>query len=254
MYDPSSPLLRPAVTEDGVPNPEAKARFAEDRLLDAVIWCEIAPGETVTESDVMERFGLTKAAARSGLARLGYDGWATPQPRTGWRVLPVSGSLIGDVVEARRIAEPALAQISLDSAAREELERIVPILSAVEGRMETGVARSVGHYLDRVDGIMLENCNAFTARHLRKLWHHSARITHYFDGADPDQSFRRTDGPELIAALCAGNRDAVLTSRNKLIDAQESYFLRHLLRDRTPLVRSVAHLKRKPTTQNRRDV
>lgn len=235
MYDPSSPLLRPVVSSAGIPNPEGKARFAEDRLLDAVIWCDLTPGETLTETDVMERFGLTKAAARSGLARLGYDGWATPQPRTGWLVLPVSGALIGQVIEARRVVEPSLARVSLSADALRELEQIAPILTAVEGRNDPGVLSSVTHYLSRVDSILLEASNPLTARHLRKLWHHSARITHYFDRATPGARFRRTDGAALIKGLCARDPEAIAAAREALIAAQESYFTRQLLRDATPL-------------------
>ena len=54
MYDPSSPLLRSGSEDGAPPAPEAKARFAEDRLLDAVIWCEIRPGEILTEADAMD--------------------------------------------------------------------------------------------------------------------------------------------------------------------------------------------------------
>lgn len=235
MYDPSSPLLRPVVSAEGIPNPEGKTRFAEDRLLDAVIWCDLAPSETVTEGDVMDRFGLTKAAARSGLARLGYDGWATPQPRTGWLILPVSGALIGHVIDARRNVEPALSNLKLSTAALEELDQIAPILEALEGRSDTGVLRSVTHYLNRVDSILLEASNPLTARHLRKLWHHTARITHYFDRATTGQPFRRTDGPKLIKGLCARDNSAIQDARSDLITAQELYFMRQLLRDDTPL-------------------
>lgn len=168
MYDPTSPLLRPAVSEDGTPNPDGKVRFAEDRLLDAVIWCELLPSETVTEADVLKRFGLTKAAARAGLARLGYDGWASPQPRTGWQVLPITGALIGQIIGARRIVEPSLADIRLDNAAFEELEQIGQILSAIEGRSEPGAVNAANFYLNRIDGIMLEKSNPFTGAPLEE--------------------------------------------------------------------------------------
>ncbi len=254
MYDPTSPLLRPVVSEDGTPNPDGKVRFAEDRLLDAVIWCELLPSETVTEADVMKKFGLTKAAARAGLARLGYDGWASPQPRTGWQVLPISGALIGQITEARRIVEPSLADIKLDRAACTELEQIADMLSAMENRTEPGVVSTMNFYFNRVDGLMLERSNPFTARHLRKLWHHTARITHFFDAAHPKHPFRRTDGSDLIKALCAQDGQAIQCARENLIAAQEAYFLRQLLNDQTPLSHPDTFPKTKPTAQNRRDL
>lgn len=238
MYDPSSPMLRPVVSGDGTPAPEAKARFAEDRLLDAVIWCEIMPGEIVTEADVMERFGLTRAAARSGLTRLGYDGWAVPQPRTGWLVLSVSGALIGQILEARRVAEPALADVTLGPEAMTELEQITKVTDALSGRTEPGSLSSFNHYLNRIDGILLQSINPFTARHLRKLWHHTARITHYLEDVPAGQILQRTDAQALTRALLARDGAAVLAARNTLIDAQEAFFLRQLLLDQTPLNRA----------------
>jgi DNA-binding GntR family transcriptional regulator len=247
MYDPSSPLLRPAITTDGPPAPDAKARFAEDRLLDAVIWCEVQPGETLTEADVMERFGLTRAAARAGLTRLGYDGWAMPQPRTGWLVLPVTGALIGHVLDARRIAEPALADIKLTDEARRELEQIALVLQTLDNRPETGATISVNHYLDRIDGLLLGALNPFTARHLRKLWHHSARILRFLEDFDQDRVFRRLEVTALIEAVLAGNGKAIVDARMALIDAQEVFCLRQLLRSDAPLTPGSGVLKRAKT-------
>ena len=258
MYDPSSPMLRPAVTGDGAPAPEAKARFAEDRLLDAVIWCEIAPGEIVTEADMMERFGLTRAAARSGLTRLGYDGWATPQPRTGWLILPVTGSLIGQVLDARRIAEPALATAPLSQDGRAELQEIAKILDVLKGRPEETAIVSFRHYIDRVDGLLLQAVNSFTARHLRKLWHHSARITHFLEDPASGQLFHRTDTDALMQAVLTNDADAIASARAKLIDDQEAFFLRRLLHDETPLaiskVISSGTIKTQKNTTRRREL
>ena len=255
MYDPRSPMLRSEVT--GTPAPEAKARFAEDRLLDAVIWCEIAPGEIVTEADMMERFGLTRAASRSGLTRLGYDGWATPQPRTGWLVLPVTGSLIGQVLQARRIAEPALATAVLSEDVRTELQEIAKILDVLKGRSEESAVVSFRHYVDRVDGLLLQALNAFTARHLRKLWHHSARITHFLEDPTKGELFHRTDTDALMQAVLINDADAIAAARAKLIDDQETFFLRRLLHNETPLalrkVVSGGAIKTQKITTTRRE-
>lgn len=247
MYDPSSPLLRPATTTSGPPAPDAKARFAEDRLLDAVIWCEIRPGEIVTEADMMERFGLTRAASRAGLTRLGYDGWAMPQPRTGWLVLPVTGALIGHVLGARRIAEPALADVKLSAEARAELGLIAPVLRALDDQREGGADISVRHYVDRIDGLLLGALNPFTARHLRKLWHHSARIVRFLEDSEHDKIFRRSDVAALTDAVLAGDGQAIIAARIALIDAQETFCLRQLLTSQAPLTPGSGVLERAKT-------
>lgn len=256
MYDPTSPLLRPATLPDGPPAPDAKARFAEDRLLDAVIWCEIQPGETVTEADVMERFGLTRAAARAGLTRLGYDGWAMPQPRTGWLVLPVTGALVGQILDARRIAEIALSDVRISIEARSELENIAPVLQALDDRNEPGAVVTVQQYLNRIDGLLLGGLNPFTARHLRKLWHHSTRILRFLESAGPNRIFRRADASALIDAVLAENGQAIVEARMALIDAQEAFCLRQLLSNDAPLTPGSGLLQRAkstPAAANRRE-
>lgn len=235
MYDPSSPLLRTAAKPDGPPAAQAKARFAEDRLLDAVLWCEIPPGSVITEADAMERFGLTRAAARAGLTRLGYDGWAVPQPRTGWRVLPVTGALIGDVLDARRIAEPALAHATLTAEARAELIQIDTVLTPLAGRAEAGARASYSSYVDRVDAVLLGSLNPFTARHLRKLWHHTARMTRFLEDPAQGRVFRRADAPDLIRAMLAEDGAAICAARLALIEAQQAFFLKQLLSSDAPL-------------------
>jgi DNA-binding GntR family transcriptional regulator len=255
MYDPSSPLLRSTVSADGPPAPEAKARFAEDRLLDAVIWCEIRPGETLTEADVMDRFGLTRAAARAGLARLSYDGWAQPQARAGWQVLPVTGALIGHVLQARRAAEPALADAHLCTAAQKEMAQIAAILTALQGRPEAGAVAAHRSYIDRIDGLLLGAINPFTARHLRKLWHHSARITRFLEDAQAGILFHRDDVLALVRASLAGDSAAIAQHRLALIDNQEAFFLRQLLKSDAPLAPGSGVLGQwnRTTATNRRE-
>lgn len=235
MYDPSSPLLRNGAASSGLPQPEAKVRFAEDRLLDAVIWCEVLPGETITEADVMGRFGLTRAAARAALMRLGYDGWAQPLARLGWQVAPVTGTLIGEVLSARRIAEPALADARLSHGQLTEIRRIGGILKAISDRPEGGANATARRFVDQIDGILLGAIDSFTARHLRKLWHHSARMTRFLEDASAGQTFRRGDVFDLIRAVTKADREAIAAARLTLIDAQERFFLRQLLKSDAPL-------------------
>ncbi|MGR3802815.1 GntR family transcriptional regulator [Marinibacterium profundimaris] len=248
MYDPSSPLLRSSAAASGVPQPDAKARFAEDRLLDAVVWCEIEPGETITEADVMERFGLSRAAARAALTRLGYDGWAQPIARLGWQVAPVTGSLIGEILTARRIVEPALAQARLSPAQIDEVRRIGAMLRAVSQQPAHGAVVTFRIYVDEIDGTLLGGIDRFTARHLRKLWHHSARMTRHLENADAGHIFRRDEVFDLVRAVTEQDRDGIVAARHALIDAQERFLMRQLLTNDTPIAPGSGALRR--TTDN----
>ncbi|WP_094022188.1 GntR family transcriptional regulator [Maliponia aquimaris] len=236
MYDPVSPLLRNGTSDDGLPQPEAKARFAEDRLLDAVLWCEVLPGETITESDVMDRFGLTRAAARAALTRLGYDGWAEPLARMGWQVAPVTGDLIGQVLTARRVVEPeALSRADLTAQQIGEVRRIGEVLAAVQHQPSEGVSVAFRHFVDEIDSLLLSGIDRFTARHLRKLWHHSARMTRFLEDATAGHLFQRDDVFALVRAVTAQDQPQIARARHALIDAQEAFFLQQMLKSKAAL-------------------
>ena len=235
MYDPIFPVSRSVAFKTGAPAAQAKARFAEDRLLDAVIWCEISPGCFLTEADAMERFGLTRAAARAGLTRLGYDGWAMPQPRTGWLISPITGASIGQVLDARRIAEPALGDVKLNSQSKSELMYIEKLLQPLKDRKEAGAVASRNHYTDRVDNILLSFTNPFTARHLRTLWHHTTRMTRFFENPENKIMFNYNNTSGLIRAVLAENKTKINNTRRSLIDEQQEFFLKQLLNSDAPL-------------------
>lgn len=245
MYDPNSPILNSGANKSGsplawtsdlsVPAATAKMRFAEDRLLAAVIWCEIAPGALVTEATIMQRFGLTRAAARAGLTRLGYDDWAVPQVRKGWLIRPVTGVLIGQVLDARRNLEPALARVKLCAEAKTELMQIRKMVKPLSECTDSGGISSIKHYSDRVDSVLLEALNPFSAGHLKKLWDHTARITCFLEDASRQMIFRRRDTAELINAIIAEDEAAICASRNALIEDQQAFFLEQLLKIDAPL-------------------
>ncbi|MBT8152711.1 hypothetical protein KMP13_02120 [Epibacterium ulvae] len=182
----------------------------------------------------MERFALSRAAARAGLTRLGFDGWATSKARMGWEILPITGQLIGDVLKARRIVEPGLAQVKLCDGAQVEIAQIETILTALMRGGDQTALSSIRHHVDRIDGLLLGAMNPFTARHLRKLWHHSARITHYLEG-DSGTLFRRDDVFDLIQAILQRDVAGIEKARLTLIAAQERYFLHQLLKNDAPL-------------------
>lgn len=233
MYDPVSPMLRRDAAS--ALQPEAKSRFAEDRLLDAVIWCDTLPGETVTEADVMTRFGLTRAAARVALTRLGHDGWAEPQPRAGWRIMPVTGALIGDIFTARRLIEPALGQVRPAPAQIRRILSVCATLAVIDARREAAAAAARRRWFDEIDGLLLGAVNALSARHIRKLWHHTARIIRFLEEPEAGVLFHRKDAPALARALSEGGADEMISARMSLIADQESFVFSRLLKSKAPL-------------------
>jgi DNA-binding GntR family transcriptional regulator len=234
MFDPNSPLVGETARPADLPKPPVRTRFAEDRLMHAVVWCDITPGAIISEADIGQRFGLTRAVGRAALARLAHEGWATPQPRAGWQILPVTGSLVGDILTARRLAEPAaLAQTAIGPQQHQRLQALAGLVAPLARQSDPSARAMLAGFADDVDTILLEGLELFTARHLRKLWAHSLRVARFL-GVGTD-TMHESGLADLIAAVIAQDKAAIADSRHALIDQQEAAFLQALLKNDTAL-------------------
>lgn len=167
--------------------------------------------------------------------------------------MPITGALIGQVLDARGIAEPALGDIKLGADARAELTQIDNILKPLNDRTEAGAVSSYDRYAERVDGVLLGGMNPFTARHLRKLWHHTARMTRFLEDPARGRFFRRSNTSGLIKAVLAEDHPAICAARLTLIEEQQEFFLKQLLNSDAPLAPGNGMIGRtKETTFHRR--
>ncbi len=88
------------------------------RLTDAAYWtvkneiveCALPPGIEVSERELMERYGLSKAPLREALVRLGQEGLLRAIPRSGYQVTPITVQDVQDIFALRLLLEPAAAR------------------------------------------------------------------------------------------------------------------------------------------------
>ncbi|WP_343711965.1 GntR family transcriptional regulator [Inquilinus sp.] len=201
MYDHSSPFAQART-----PGAEPKAAFALKRLRRAVIECELRPGTDCSEPDLAQRFGLGRAAVRTALTTLAAEGLVAVEPRRGWRVAPVTGALIGDVIRARQALEPGLAELRLPSDAAAglmALTRMGAALQEREDRQALVTLRAADRQiLDRLAAL----AGGLVGRWLDEAWNQADRITAFFDLAGRHHRPPRREA--LIAALAAGDAKA----------------------------------------------
>lgn len=84
---------------------------AYGRIRQAIICWDLEPGEQITELQITQRFGLSRAAVRAALGRLAHDGLMRPLPRQGFVVAPITLQHVQDLFGVRLIVEPAAARI-----------------------------------------------------------------------------------------------------------------------------------------------
>lgn len=226
MYDRSSPFLASPVP------PGSKVDFAGQRLRDAVLWCELEPGEKVSEGAVCARFGLARAATRTALARLAGEGLVEALPRKGWRIRPVTAALIGDLVAARRLAEPTLARVALGDADRRRLDELAAVIAALAGRTDATSLTAARQYERELLDRLAARGNLWIAGWLRQAWDHGARVVHFLErhaGSRPGGRLPVADRGALVAALARGDRAAAEAALEAAIAAYEAFVTARVL-------------------------
>jgi DNA-binding GntR family transcriptional regulator len=103
---------------------------AYDRLREAIVRVELPPGAPVSEAQLVERFGFTKASVRAALARLRAEGLVAAEPRRGHVVAPLTMRDVLEIYDLRLALEPAAAE-------------------AAAGRMDAGEAARLSKLAER---------------------------------------------------------------------------------------------------------
>lgn len=104
MYDKQSPF-----SVNRLPGRrDSLSDSAHATLRAAIIDCQIAPGQAVSEAELSARFAFGLAAVRAAVMRLTASGWIAPDGRRGSVILPVSAAHLADLSVSRQCLEPAL--------------------------------------------------------------------------------------------------------------------------------------------------
>lgn len=236
MYDPSSPFTRSETPF----KPGQKSDFAEERLRAAIQWCELEPGEMVAEQDLVSRFGLGRAGTRAALGRLAACGLVEAIPRAGWRIQPISGALIGHVIEARKLAEPMLKHAEATSQQKARYRELLDILGVLGGHQdEDEILSSSRQYEREALDMALTGVNPLVGRFLADLRDQSDRIVRFLEkkGGRP---FPVGNIPDLLQAVIAGDSEAIVRQRLAEVGRFETFVIACLLRDDTAIA-PIAH-------------
>ena len=97
---------------------------AYERLRHAIMRLELAPGAAVSEAQLVEGFGFSKAAVRAALARLRAEGLVVAEPRRGHVIAPLTMRDVLEIYELRLLLEPPATEAAAGRIERDELARL----------------------------------------------------------------------------------------------------------------------------------
>src|SRR4051794_14938933 len=101
----------PSIEPDGSENGrQSLAQTAYDTIKRAIIRCDLEPGQQVTEEQLAERFGLSRATVRPALKRLYQEQLVRTITRQRYVIPPITLKDAQDLFELRLLLEPAAAR------------------------------------------------------------------------------------------------------------------------------------------------
>jgi DNA-binding GntR family transcriptional regulator len=130
----------------------------------AILTCEFKPGQELRESDLAEKFHVSRSPIRDALLRLERESLVTVRPRQGYRVTPISIRDVEDIFGLRLYIEPACA-----AAAAQASEPAVRTLDPFSGF--TGAETYDGANLDHNRALHLAIADLADNRRLAAIEH-----------------------------------------------------------------------------------
>lgn len=100
------------------------ATEAYERVKWDILCCRLPPGQVFSESELVEKFGVSKTPVREALQRLKQEGLVRTIPSVGYEVSAVTVTDITELMEMRRILELAAVERSIQCITDDELDRI----------------------------------------------------------------------------------------------------------------------------------
>lgn len=181
---------------------------ATERLRDAIVAGDLAPGEVVKDAQLAQRLGMTVAPVRDALARLADEGLVESKPQSHTRVTPLVLRTVRDALAVLQVVHELVAREAADLVTEADLEAMREAntrfrSAAAAGDVEAAVAAD-----DALHGVLVDRCGNRAARATIARWTPLVRRierrrftpTHGAESAD------RHD--ELIATCAAHDPDA----------------------------------------------
>src|SRR5918999_2476018 len=97
---------------------------AYERLRRAIMRLELAPSAAVSEAQLVDGFGFSKAAVRAALAQLRAEGLVGAGPRPGHFIAPLTMRDVLEIYDLRLLLEPPGAEAAAGRIAPDELQRL----------------------------------------------------------------------------------------------------------------------------------
>lgn len=184
------------------------ATAAYERLQQAIMRLELPPGAGVSEAQLVDGYGLSKASVRAALARLRGDGLVIAEPRRGHVIAPLTMRDVIEIYDLRLHLEPPASEAA---AGRIEPEELARLRALADPPVDLDDAGSLERFLSANRAIHLAIVEAAgnrrAARIVERLLYDSerARLMALRAGAASHGVRAREELRSVLAEIGAGN-------------------------------------------------
>jgi DNA-binding GntR family transcriptional regulator len=145
-----------------------------DRLRAAILTLDLAPGQSLTERGLEQRFAASRTPVRAALTRLESEGLAKRDGR-GWIVAPIDLEEIGLIAEYREALETATVRLATERATEAQLAAVRALLDEPRSDDERTVLRVGGDFHEELaalsgNRLLAEGVHGAMVRLARTRW------------------------------------------------------------------------------------
>ena len=189
-----------------------KLQFAYSALRDAIIRCELAPGERVVIDELARRFDVSIIPVREALRMLETEGLILSVAHTGTSVAPVSRQSIVEVFALLEGLETVSARAAAAQAAPSDLTRLEGLLARMD-RALSGNRPGAWAELNREFHLAISALSGMpmVEQMLRRALDHWDRVRRYFFSGVFTQraAAAQREHYQMIAHLRSADSDGV---------------------------------------------
>lgn len=187
---------------------------------------QLAPGQWVSETDLIDLSGHTRAPIRSAIQRLADEGLLKIVPRRGAQVCPIDHKEQFRALELRRVVESLVAKSAAKRASPAQRTRFEEIAQGFQAATKTGDQTAMTE-LDAVCfGLIIEAAdNRFAARALTSVKGLSRRFWVLNQEQHGDTRRMAASHAALAQAVAEGDEEGAEIAVSALIDYVEEFTL-----------------------------
>ena len=187
---------------------------------------ELKPGQWVSETDLIDVSGHTRASVRSAIQRLADEGLLTIVPRRGAQVCPVDYTQQFRSLELRRAVEVLIARSAAKRATAAQKKQFAEIATGFRRLTKTDDQEAMTELDSRCFALVLKAAdNKFAARALTSVKGLSRRFWVLNQERHGDLAQMAQAHADIADAISKGDQELAEAAVGKLIDYVEKFTL-----------------------------